>query len=104
MTRQELQLMASQGRVQELNLLSHEGAMYFVEAVVDDQRHLLKAVQTDTRPQTFRSLEQVRRTLCEVPLESICLVHLNVCDEMGPVVAEAAPGGAAMRLSVPLRP
>lgn len=106
MTLDELQLLATQGQVMELNLnlLSHEGAMYFVEVVSDDRRGVIRRAATDKRPWAFRSLDDARRALSDIPLETIDLTHLNVCDEMGPIREGASLGSAAMRLTVPLRP
>lgn len=104
MTLDELHLLATQGHVMELNLLSHEGGMYFVEVVSDDRRGVIKRMTTDKRPWAFRSLDDARRALRDIPLETIDLIHLNVCDEMGPTRVGASLGSAAMRLTVALRP
>ncbi|WP_341707796.1 DUF6482 family protein [Halopseudomonas sp.] len=104
MTLDQLQLAAEQGRLERLALLSHEGSLYLVEAQIDGRRALL---HDDVRqgPWHFRSLEDVRRALRELPWPTIELVHLNVADEAGatgPVAGSADE--AAMRLTVPLRP
>lgn len=104
MTLTELLELAREGHVDELNLLSHEGAMYFVEAVAAGQRRLLKQRAGDLRGWAFRSLNEARHALAELPMESINLVHLNVCDEIGPANQALPLDAAAMRLSVPLRP
>ena len=104
MTLTKLLAVAHSGRVDELNLLSHEGAMYFVEVVIDGQRRLLKQRESDVRGWAFRSLNEARHALAELPMDSINLVHLNVCDEIGPTHQALPLDAAAMRLSVPLRP
>lgn len=104
MTLEQLQLAAEQRRLQRLLLLSHEGSLYLVEAQVDGQRALLHDTVRQG-PWHFRSLEDVRRALRDVPWPTIELVHLNVADEAGasgPVAGSADE--AAMRLTVPLHP
>lgn len=104
MTLDDLQTLASQGQVVELNVLSHEGSIYLVEAVQADRRDILKKDAGDTSPWKFSGLEAARDTLKDVPLETINLVHKNVYDEIGPA-SESADGGAPeMRLTMPLRP
>ena len=42
MTLEQLMRAADRGALQDLDLLSHEGAVYLVEALIDGSRHLLK--------------------------------------------------------------
>lgn len=104
MTLNDLQELASQGRVIELNVLSHEGDIYLVEAVCGDRRDMLKKHADDKRPWTFSGLEAARDTLKNVALETINLVHKNVYDEIGPAGDNPQEGALEMRLSMPLRP
>ena len=103
MTLEQLQELAGQGGVVELNVLSHEGSIYLVEAVTDDGSQMLKKQLGDSRPWTFRSFEQARRALFDVPLETIDLVHNNIYDEIDPGF-NAGNRAPAMRLTYPLRP
>lgn len=103
MTLEELQDLAGQGGVVELNVLSHEGSIYLVEAVTDAGSVMLKKQTGDVRPWSFRSFEQARRALVDVPLESIVLVHNNIYDEIGPGF-NSRNRAPAMRLTYPLRP
>ena len=96
MTLDDLQELATQGRIIELNVLSHEGDIYLVEAVSDERRDILKKQAGDKEPRTFRSFEEVRNTLCE-------LVHKNVYDEIGPAGEGSIQGAPAMSLTLPLR-
>ncbi len=103
MTLEELQDLAGQGGVIELNVLSHEGSIYLVEAICDDGSAMLKKQAGDTRPWIFRSFEQARSALADVPLETIDLVHANIYDEIGPGF-DSLNRAPAMRLTYPLRP
>jgi hypothetical protein len=103
MTLDDLQELASQGRIIELNVLSHEGDIYLVEAVSDERRDMLKKRAGDTDPRLFRSFEEVRNTLCDLPLETVNLVHKNVYDEIGPSGDGPTHGAPAMILTLPLR-
>ena len=104
MTLEQLMQAADRGALQDLDLLSHEGAVYLVEALIDGSRHLLKQQEGDTRPWVFRSLYDARTALAELPFQTINLVHLNVCDEMGPGGPLTVGAQAAMRLPLPLHP
>lgn len=104
MTLEQLMQAADRGALQDLDLLSHEGAVYLVEALIDGSRHLLKQHEGDTRPWVFRSLHDARNALVELPFQTINLVHLNVCDEMGPDTLVTGGPQAAMRLPLPLHP
>jgi hypothetical protein len=104
MTLDDLQEMATQGRIIELNVLSHEGDIYLVEAVSDERRDILKKHDGDKQPRTFRSFEEARNALCDLPLETVNLVHKNVYDEIGPSGEGSAQGAPAMSLTLPLRP
>lgn len=103
MTLEELQVLADLGGVIELNVHSHEGSIYLVEVVTDDGSVMLKQQDSDPRPWSFRSFEQARRALCEVPLETIDLIHNNIYDEIGPGF-QSLNRAPAMRLTYPLRP
>jgi len=78
--------------------------VYLVEALIEGSRHLLKQHEGDTRPWVFRSLHDARNALVELPFQTINLVHLNVCDEMGPDTLVTGGPQAAMRLPLPLHP
>ncbi|WP_373187875.1 DUF6482 family protein [Halopseudomonas sp.] len=104
MTLDDLQKLAGEGQVIELNVLSHEGSIYLVEAVLDDRRYMLKKNADDKSPWTFSGLEVARNTLKNVPLETINLVHKNVYDEIGPSQEHSSEGAPEMRLTMPLRP
>lgn len=104
MTLEQLIGAAERGALQDLDLLSHEGAVYLVEARIEGARFVLKQRDGDRRPWVFRSLHDARTALAEVPFDTINLVHLNVCDEMGPTSLFTSGAQAAMRLPLPLHP
>lgn len=103
MTLDELHAMASTGQIIELNVLSHEGSIYLVETVLETRREILKKEPGDKRPWTFRSFEEARRALVDIPLETIDLIHHNIYDEIGPAGQSDSPKAPPMRLTYPLR-
>ncbi|WP_339843413.1 DUF6482 family protein [uncultured Halopseudomonas sp.] len=102
MTLDDLHKLATEGQVIELNVLSHEGSIYLVEAVLDSRRDMLKKQLCDKRPWTFRSFEEARRALGDIPLETIDLIHHNVYDEIGPGGQGGSPKAPPMRLTYSL--
>lgn len=102
MTLEQLFEHAHAGRLQAVRVLSHEGAIYLLEALLEEGPQLLKAQSGDVRPRVFRSVLEVRRELQGLSCEQITLVHLNVADEMGAVAPAAGMDDQAMLLGLPL--